>query len=669
LRGQDDHIFAKITIKNTRKKPRKIKSSKNGGTKANIQTQRQAKEMVKLRILQLHSNFLEYEVIEKEVAIAEEYEKKKQRLEELAVLFTCIEEGDTEEVARRAMEEIKGSLDKLSVNRILIYPYAHLSNTLAKPADALRIIKSMERRAEEMGIETHRTPFGWCKRFSISIKGHPLAEQLKVVLPDEVEEEEVVPQALKAEEKLKSSWFILETDGKLVPVEEFDFSEHENLEKLARYEIEKVRAVQQIPPHVKLMKRLEIADYEPGSDSGNFRWYPKGSLIKSLLEQFVTQKVIEYGGMEVETPVMYDLQHPSMANYLERFPARQYILKSEKRDFFLRFSACFGQFLMVHDSQFSYRQLPLRIYELTRYSFRREKSGELAGLRRLRAFTMPDCHALCADLDQAKREFIVRFKLSMEVLEKGLELNKEDDYELAIRFTRDFYEENKVFILSLVKLINKPALVEMWEGRFFYFTLKWEFNFVDNLDKASALSTDQIDIENAERYGITYVDEKGEKRYPLVLHCCPSGAIERGVYAILDKSYREQQKGNVSILPLWLSPTQIRIIPVSERFSREAERLMDEIGTHNIRIDLDDRPLTMQKKVREAEREWINYVLVIGEKEINSGILPVRERKTRKIRKMRLQELINEIEEETKNKPFKPLTIPRLLSKRPQFSF
>jgi threonyl-tRNA synthetase len=624
--------------------------------------------MVKLRILQLHSNFIEYEVIEKEVAIAEEYEEEKQKFRELAVLFTCIEEGDDEDVARKAIEETKLSLDKLKVNRILIYPYAHLSNTLAKPADALKIIKAMEKGAREMGIETHRTPFGWCKKFSISIKGHPLAEQLRVVLPGEIEEEEVVPEALKAEEKLKSSWFILQTDGKLVPVKEFDFAKHENLEKLAKYEMEKMRAVQQMPPHVKLMKRLEIADYEPGSDSGNFRWYPKGSLIKSLLEQFVTQKVIEYGGMEVETPVMYDLQHPSMANYLERFPARQYILKSDKRDFFLRFSACFGQFLMVHDAQFSYRQLPLRIYELTRYSFRREKSGELAGLRRLRAFTMPDCHALCADLNQAKQEFLVRFKLSMEVLEEGLGLNRED-YELATRFTRDFYEENKDFIFSLVRLINKPALVEMWEGRFFYFTVKWEFNFVDNLDKASALSTDQIDIENAERYGITYVDEKGEKRYPLILHCCPSGAIERDVYAMLEKAYREQQKGNVSMLPLWLSPTQIRIIPVSERFFKDAEKLMDEIGAHNIRVDLDDRPITMQKKVRDAEREWTNYVLVIGEKEISSGVLPVRDRKLRKIRKMRLQELMDEIEEETRDKPFKPLTLPKLLSKRPQFSF
>lgn len=617
----------------------------------------------------MHSDFIEVEVVEKEIALAEEIKKKKDRFEELAVLFTAVEEGDDTNVARKSMENIKASLDKLKVNKVLIYPYAHLSNILAKPAEALKVIKEMEKRAKELGFETYRSPFGWNKKFSISIKGHPLAEQFRIVSVDEVEEE-AVSEAVKAEEKLKSFWYILQTDGKLVPVEEFDFKGYKSLEKLARYEIEKVRAVQQAPPHVKLMERLEIADYEPSSDQGNLRWYPKGRLIKSLLEQYVTQKVIDYGGMEVETPVMYDIQHPSMANYLERFPARQYLLKSDKRDFFLRFSACFGQFLMVHDAQFSYRQLPLRIYELTRYAFRREKSGELTGLRRLRGFTMPDCHALVADLDQAKEEFIIRFKLSLGILEDGLELNKDEDYELAIRFTKDFYEENKDFILSLVQLFDKPVLVEMWEERFFYFVLKWEFNFLDNLDKASALSTDQIDIENAQRYGMTYVDEKGEKQYPLVLHCSPSGAIERGIYAMLEKAYRDSKKGKASILPLWLSPTQVRVIPVSEQFLEYAKKLMKKIEGSQIRVDLDDRSITLGKKVRDAERDWVAYVLVIGEKELSSDVLPVRDRKAgRKIRKLKLPELLTEIKERIGGKPFKPLTLPKLLSKRPQFAF
>ncbi|MFC1486672.1 threonine--tRNA ligase [Thermoproteota archaeon] len=622
-----------------------------------------------MRILQLHSNFIEYEAVEKEITNAEDLEKKHDRVEEVVVLFTAIEEGDDTNVARKAMKSTKVSLDELKVNRVLIYPYAHLSNNLAKPVVALKVLNEMKEIAKELGLETYSTPFGWCKKFSISIKGHPLAEHLRIITSESVEEE-VVCEALKAEEKLKSLWYVLKTNGELVPVDEFRFKDHKTLKKLAKYEIKKVRAVQQVPPHVQLMKRLEIADYEPGSDPGNLRWYPKGRLIKSLLEQYVTEKVTNYGGMEVETPIMYDVEHPAIAHYLQRFPARQYLLCSDKRDFFLRFSACFGQFLMVHDAQFSYRQLPLRIYELTKYSFRREKSGEVTGLRRLRAFTMPDCHALVADLDQAKEEFLVRFKLSMGILENGLELNKNSDYELAIRLTKDFYAENKDFVLSLVKLFGKPVLVEMWEKRFFYFILKWEFNFVDNLNKASALSTDQIDIENAKHYDMTYVDEKGEKQYPLVLHCSPSGAIERDVYALLEKAYRESLKGKPPILPLWLAPTQVRIIPVSEKFIENAEKLMKQIESNKIRVDVDDRSLSLSKKVRAAEKEWINYVIVIGEKELGSDVLPVRDRNAGKqIRNLKIQELIEEITEKTAEKPFKHLTLPKLLTKRPQFAF
>ncbi len=619
-----------------------------------------------MRILQLHSDFVEYKPLKKEVSTAEEAEKKPQRLDDLVVLFTSVEEGDDEAVAKRAVAEVKTALEKLGTNRVLIYPYAHLSNRLAKPSDALRAIKAMEKYAEEAGLEAHRTPFGWNKQFSLSIKGHPLAEQFRVITPTEKKEDEKVSEALRAEETLKSEWFIITPDGKMTPVEKYDFKGHVMLEKLARYEMAKVRAVQQVPPHVTLMKKLGLADYEFGSDPGNFRWPPKGRLLKSLLERYVTQKVTEYGAMEVETPIMYDFNHPSLADYLQRFPARQYVVKSEDRELFLRFAACFGQFLMTHDAQFSYRQLPFRIYELTRYSFRREKSGELVGLRRLRAFTMPDCHAMCVDLEQAKEEAQVRFQLCLSTMTDALEFGKED-YELAVRFTRDFHEKNKEFVASLVKKFNKPALVELLLQRSFYWVLKWEFNFIDNLDKASALSTDQIDIENAERYDINYVDEKGEKRRPLILHCSPSGSIERCIYAILEKAYREQQQGRVPILPLWLAPTQVRLISVSDKFVPQAEKIADELEQNCIRADVDDRALTLQKKVREAETEWVNYVLVIGQREIDSGIIPVRDRKNREIQKKQLQQLINEIREKTKGKPFQRLTMPRNLTKRPQF--
>jgi len=287
-------------------------------------------------------------------------------------------------------------------------------------------------------------------------------------------------------------------------------------------------------------------------------------------------------------------------------------------------------------------------------------------LRRLRAFTMPDCHAMCANLDQAKKEFMVRYDLCSKNMNEGLEFS-DKDYELGVRFTKDFYNKNKSFIVSLVKRFKRPALIELAPKRYSYWILKWEFNFVDNLDKASALSTDQIDIENAERYDISYVDENGEKKRPLILHCSPSGSIERCVYAILEKAYRDQQEGGVPVLPLWLAPTQVRIIPISDKFAPQAEEIADELEKNCVRVDMDDRPLTLQRKVREAETEWINYVLVIGQREIDSNVIPVRDRKVRKIRRMRLQQLMNEIKKKTESKPFQPLTLPRNLSKRPQF--
>ncbi|MGH9909925.1 MAG: threonine--tRNA ligase, partial [Nitrososphaerales archaeon] len=484
-----------------------------------------------MRILQLHSNFIEYEPIEKEITSAEEIEKKKFRFEDIVVVFVAVENEDDESVAKTAIDEIKKSLSNLKCNKLLIYPYAHLSSNLASPSTALSVIKSMESLAKD-DIEVYRAPFGWTKSFNISVKGHPLAEHSSMISRQTAKES--VSAALKAEEKLVSQWHILDPDGNLTPVEKYNFANRKKLEVLAKYETAKKRTVDEQPPHVRLMKKLAIADYEPASDLGNMRFYPKGRLIKSLIEQYVTRKVMEYGGIEVETPIMYDAKHPSIESYFNRFPARQYNITEEGRHLFLRFAACFGQFLMAKDFQISYKNLPLKLYELTRYSFRREKSGELVGLRRLRAFTMPDCHALCKDMEQAKEEAIKRFKLSMDVI-NGLGLTI-DDVEMAMRFTEDFYTSNKEFVHELVRMLGKPVLVESWKERFFYFILKWEFNFVDNLDKASALSTDQIDVENGSRYNIFFVDEDGSKKNPIILHNSPSGAIERVIYALLERA-------------------------------------------------------------------------------------------------------------------------------------
>ena len=612
-----------------------------------------------MRILQLHCDNISYEPTKKEIKSAEDIDPKPVSIDEVVVCFTAIEKDDTKDVAKDAISQIKESMKKIGCPKLLLYPYAHLSSDLSAPSTALSLLKLMESECSE--LEVSRAPFGWTKSYNVKVKGHPLAESSKVITVGEKKEQ--TSKALESESKIKSYWYILSPDGMMVEFDKFNFSKHKKLEILAKYESDKKRNTDEPPPHVALMKKLAIADYEPASDHGNMRYFPNGRLIKGLLEQYVTNKVKDYGGYEVETPIMYDSHHPSMESYFNRFPARQYNIDADGKKLFLRFAACFGQFLMAHDFQMSYKNLPYRLYELTRYSFRREQSGELVGLRRLRAFTMPDCHAFCKDIPQAVDEFRQRFDLSRDVLTNvGIE---HDDYEMAIRFTEDFYNENKNLILDMVTKLDKPVLVEMWKERFFYFVLKWEFNYIDNLGKASALSTDQIDVENGKRYGIEFVDENNSSINPIILHNSPSGAIERVMYALLEKCAKDAKEGRKPMFPLWLAPTQVRIIPLKDEFLEFSQKLSDKLTERNIRVDIDDRNESIGKRIRESEKEWIRYVLVIGEKEVNSSNLSVRDRMQSNVREISFDDFTDEITKQNHGKPNSTLNLPPLLSKRP----
>jgi threonyl-tRNA synthetase len=637
-----------------------------------------------MRLLQLHAEFMEYEPIEEELNDAEKnILKSKIRFESLIVVFVSVEKGDNKITIEKAIEEIKSYSKNLKVNRLLIYPYSHLSSYLESPKNAFEIIKELETKSSKILTEVNRAPFGWTKSFNIKVKGHPLAENFKVIsnipfpfikgtdeilrkddLKQHLTDMEPLSSALNSEEKQQSLWFILDTNGVLTPLDVFKIEKNSNLKRFLDYETSKRRAVDEQPAHVALMKKMAIADYEPASDAGNMRYYPKGKLMKSLIEQFVTRNVLEYGGIEVETPIMYDTKHPSMESYFNRFPARQYNILSDNKHLFLRFAACFGQFLMAKDFHITYKNLPLKLYELTRYSFRREKSGELVGLRRLRAFSMPDCHAFCKDIEQAKDECLKRFDLSLKVL-NGFDI-KIDDIEMAIRFTETFYNENKEFVAQISRKFGKPILVEMWKDRFFYFILKWEFNYVDSIGKAAALSTDQIDVENGKRYKIEYIDEQGKRKNPIILHNSPSGAIERIIYTLLEKAAKIKQQGERPQFPIWLSHTQVRIIPIKNEHLLFAENVENILSQSHIRTDIDDRQESLSKRIREAETEWIPYIIVIGDKEAKSTILVIRDRKTGKQIESNIEELIESVRNEIKDKPFMPLNLPKYLSKRPQ---
>ncbi len=618
-----------------------------------------------MKLLLIHSDFIEYEVKEKAIPHPEEVKTTKDRLDEALTVFIAVEKVDekspTQAVEEAAREIIK-TAEQLKVNNIMLYPYAHLSSDLASAKAGKDILVLLEQEVKKQKFTVKRSPFGWYKAFTISCKGHPLSELSREIIPGKEK------KAVEKEREIISQWCILTPNGELIDADKFNFSGHDELKLLYEYESSGTRKVVGEPPHVKMMQSHELVDYEPASDSGNFRWYPKGRMIKGLLEQHINNMVRDIGGMQVETPIMYDLEHPALSEYVKKFPARQYIVKSDK-DFFLRFAACFGQYMIAHDMTISYRNLPLRLYELTHYSFRREQSGEVSGLKRLRAFTMPDLHTFCQDLPQATEEFKRQFSTAMRWM-NSLNL----DSEVALRFVKEFYEKNKILAQDLAKLAGKPILIELWNERYYYFVMKFEFNVIDSMKKASALSTVQIDVENGKRFNITYADEKGEKQHPFILHTSISGSIDRNVYALLEREAIKMNQGKKPMLPLWLSPTQVRFIPVADEFVSDCEKFIDELNKispfYFIRSDIDDREESVGRKIRDAEKEWIPYIVVVGEKERKEKTVFPRVRTSdlgQGDKPYTISQLHSLVLERVKDFPQQKLPLALYLSKRPKF--
>ncbi|HET6399377.1 MAG TPA: threonine--tRNA ligase [Candidatus Thermoplasmatota archaeon] len=686
-------------------------------------------------------DFIEYTATKKALKAAPEITdaEKAGRMEECLCAFVSVEKADEaglQSAVRKAAAEIVKVAEQVKTNRVMLYPYAHLSNSLASPAVALQALPALKAALPE-GFEVQQSPFGWYKAFSIKCKGHPLSELSRHVLPDEhvhadgccglgpagaglavtsvsaaqaqarasaksameapsrraappegtfgasgspaaaapagasasVQSDEQ-NQALKAEKTLKSQWFVLSPDGSLTPAEEFDFAPWPGLAKFYAYEKGGSRKADQEPAHIPLMQQMELVDYEPGSDSGNMRWFPKGQLIKRLLEEKINRVCRDAGGLQIETPIMYDVHHPALNKYLNKFPARQYRIQSDEKELFLRFAACFGMYLTMGRSTLSYKHLPARIYELTHYSFRREQSGETAGIKRLRCFTMPDMHTLVADLDQAREEFKRQFDRSKAWMD-ALEV----PYETAVRFVRSFYEQNKDFAVSLARTVNQPVLVEMWEQQSFYFVMKFEFNFNDSVNKAFALSTVQIDTQNPENFGIQYTATDGSRRTPYLLHASLSGAIDRNLCAMLEHQAMQAKAGAKPSLPFWLSPTQVRFLPLNDSFLEECVRLATEINRQGFRADVDDSGHGVGRKIAEAEKEWVPVIVVVGQKEKDSGRYAPRVRNIAWLdaaglasdTPCELGDLVNICDMNTGSEPKAPLPLPMLLSQRPIF--
>lgn len=610
-----------------------------------------------MKALFIHSDFMEYEVTEK-TKYAEEVpsELEKGKVTNALVAFLTVEKEDErqiEEISAAAADEIGEVAEKLSVGTIMLYPYAHLSSDTAAPGKAKTTLGLIFSDLKERGYEVTTPPFGWYKAFVLSCKGHPLAESFHEIQAVERESEET-----------EDHFLVLTASG-----EEFNPREYsggsEAFQVMMRKEaLREERVAAEKPAYLRLCKKFGL-EWEPMSDTGHMRYNPKGAMLFDLTADYATLVVNSIGlpVMQIRGTNMFDMSEPAVSEHAELFGDRLYTIKTRRRSFVMRYAACHQQFAMIKDWGMSYRQLPFGAFEIAD-SYRLEQSGETMLAFRVRRMNMPDLHVFCRDEEEAGNWFL---HLHDRIMEEIRKLGR--DYEILVNVSsKEAYEKEKDLILDLLQREKKEGLIHFYmSGKNFYWTVNIEYVIMDAMKREREIGTVQIDIGNAKRFGMSFTDKNGNKRFPIILHSAMIGTIERYLYTVLDAAVQMEENGKVGHLPLWLTPEQVRFVPVSDGHVQRASELAGELRGVCVRVGVDDTAGSVSKRVRDAKTDWVGYVVVVGEKEMMSNELVVYDRQRDEDRKIALDDLIKEIADRTHGKPFRPMYFPAEVSKRPRF--
>ena len=349
----------------------------------------------------------------------------------------------------------------------------------------------------------------------------------------------------------------------------------------------------------------------------------KGSIIRRELEKFVINEEIKRGYQHVYTPELAKVELYKTSGHYPYYKDSMYpVMKIDEEEFILRPMTCPHHFQLYASQPRSYKELPFRIAELAK-QFRYEKSGELTGLIRVRSFCLADAHIICQKdeaLSEIKKVFELIEYMSQEL---GLKVGVDYRYRLSLGDRKDskkYYKDDAAWsfaenALRQVLVERKSPFFETEKEAAFYGP-KIDVQMKNFAGKEDTAFTIQYDFVMPKRFNLTYIDKDGQKKEPIVIHRSSIGAIERTMAFLLEHY--------AGALPFWLSPVQIHIIPIADRHLEYAQKVKNELK--DFRVEINDAQETLGKKIREAEMQKIPYILVVGDKEIASNAVGVRER-------------------------------------------
>jgi threonyl-tRNA synthetase len=401
--------------------------------------------------------------------------------------------------------------------------------------------------------------------------------------------------------------------------------------------------------HRKLGKELDLFVFSDLVGKGLPLFTPKGSVIKRELERFIVDEEIKRGYQHVYTQDLAKTDLYRKSGHYPYYKDTMYPpMQIDDEELILRPMACPHHFMLYKSKPKSYRELPMRIAEIAKL-YRYEKSGELTGLLRIRNFCLADSHIICQK-SQAKDEIKGVLDL-IDYVANVLGLKKGEDYRYRLSLgdknnDKKYYKNDKAWDYSekilreVLEEVKAPYFEASNEAAFY--GPKIDIQMKNVAGKEDTAFTVQYDFCMPERFDLSFKNKDGKDEKAVVIHRSSIGSIERTIGFLIEKY--------AGRFPLWLSPVQVKIIPVSDKFILGAQKIEKIFKEENIRCEIDDRTESVGKKIAENIKEKNPYAVVIGEKEAKSGKLAVRTRGEKKIEEIEIDKFIEKLEKEIKNK-------------------
>ena len=389
--------------------------------------------------------------------------------------------------------------------------------------------------------------------------------------------------------------------------------------------------------HKKLGKELELF-MMTGEGPGFPFFLPKGMVLRNILEDYWRKIHTLNGYQEVKTPVMLNEELWHRSGHWDHYKDNMYTTKIDEQDFALKPMNCPGGMLVYKSKMHSYKDLPIRMGELG-LVHRHEKSGQLNGLFRVRCFTQDDAHIFCLP-EQIESEIINLMHLINQVYSLfgftyTVELSTRPENSMG---SDEEWATAENALKKALEHENMEYVINEGDGAFY--GPKIDFHIKDSLGRDWQCGTIQLDFQMPERFDLTYIGQDGEKHRPVMLHRVVFGSIERFI-GVLIEHY-------AGAFPTWLAPVQVKILTISDKQKAYANKIVEKLMNEGIRVEVDDREEKIGYKIREAQLQKIPYMLIVGDKEVETNAVGVRARKDGDIGQMPIDEFICKIKAEIK---------------------